>query len=172
VQACFFLQALLDLPPCSTYFPRYYHARYEYDSFWSNLYIDVLFAALMATDARENFKFEDDLSPLILPPRVPFRPNDPVRFTIPYVNRPTSLGACCDSNNSYGFLEHISFEVLNSSAYPQVPKPYSLGDFPTSNFTFEWYSSESEMFAMLYETTKTGWLAAYVFDALDLANNR
>lgn len=107
---------------------------------------------------------------MILPPQVPFQPRDPVRFTIPYVSS-TSLGQCCQTKD--GFLGLVSFDVLNSTIRdPSAVFPYSLGDFPSSDYTFERFNTNDELFDMMYDTTKSGWLAAYLFETMDFSANK
>lgn len=129
------------------------------------------FIGLFAISGADEFKFGDDPHPLVLPPQVPYQPGDPVRFTIPYVDSSSSLGSCCQTDS--GFLGLISFDVLNSSTRPaNAGFPYTLGDYSTSDYSFEKYDTNDDMFSMLYDTTKTGWVIAYLFESMDFDNNR
>lgn len=47
----------------------------------------------------------------------------------------------------------------------------SLGDIPTHNYTFLPYATSDEMFNMLYDTSGTGWIAAYSFLEFNLSAN-
>jgi ABC-type multidrug transport system ATPase subunit len=145
----------------------------SYSTLIVQLFIPVLFMlALLGTSSRESFNFEDDPHPAILPPQVPFQPKDPVRFTIPYVYPDDSLGSCCGEGTSNGFLGLIDFQVLNATNSTGLPQNYSLGEFGTTDFTFQRYPTDDAMFSMLYDTTESGWLMAFIFDSFDIANNR
>lgn len=122
----------------------------------------------------EVYKFTDNFHPTVLPPPSPwFFADSPRQFGIPYFQAssiPSSaIGSCC--GNGTGFLGDFNFSLLNSPAV-NASSYETLGQYPATDFSFNNYASEDELYSMLEDTFESGWIGALVFREFDVSSNR